>query len=60
MVGYSGILVAPSAIGFVGEHIGFRATYLGIVALLLILAAMAARAAPADDLQAAPKAAKAA
>jgi fucose permease len=51
MVGYSGILVAPSAIGFVGEHIGFRATYLGIVTLMLILAVMAARAAPADDLQ---------
>jgi predicted MFS family arabinose efflux permease len=52
MVGYSGILVAPSAIGFVGEHIGFRITYLGIVLMLLALAAMAARAAAADDLQA--------
>lgn len=52
MVGYSGILVAPSAIGFLGEHIGFRITYLGIVLMLLALAAMAARAAAADDLQA--------
>jgi len=55
MVGYSGILVAPSAIGFVGEHIGFRITYLTIVFMLLALAAMAARAAAADDLQAETK-----
>jgi MFS family permease len=55
MVGYSGILVAPSAIGLVGEHIGFRITYLAIVLMLLALAAMAARAAAADDLQAETK-----
>jgi MFS family permease len=51
MVGYSGILVAPSAIGFVGEHIGFRATYLTLAVLMLVLASMAARTAAADDLQ---------
>jgi MFS family permease len=53
MVGYSGILVAPSAIGFVGEHIGFRATYLtlAVLMLMLVLATMAARTAAADDLQ---------
>jgi MFS family permease len=51
MVGYSGILVAPSAIGFVGEHIGFRATYLTLAILMLVLASMAARTAAADDLQ---------
>ncbi|MFY7950613.1 MAG: hypothetical protein ACOVRP_15465, partial [Gemmatimonas sp.] len=27
MMAYSGILVAPSAIGFVAEHVGFRLTY---------------------------------
>jgi fucose permease len=48
MMGYSGILVAPSTIGFVAEAIGFRVTY-GVLALvLLVVAAMAARCAAAD------------
>lgn len=48
MMGYSGILVAPSSIGFVADHIGFRVTF-GVVALLLIaVALLSARAAAAD------------
>ena len=51
MMAYSGILVAPSAIGFVAEHVGFRLTY-GVLALLLVVVAlMARRSAPADSLR---------
>ena len=48
MVGYCGILVAPSSIGFLAEHAGFRPTYLGLSVLLVVVALMAARAADAD------------
>jgi MFS family permease len=48
MVGYCGILVAPSTIGFLAEHAGFRPTYAGLSILLVIVALLAARAADAD------------
>ncbi len=48
MVGYCGILVAPSSIGFLAEHVGFRPTYAGLSLLLVIVALMAGRAADAD------------
>jgi MFS family permease len=48
MVGYCGILVAPSSIGFVAEHLGFRPTYAGLSLLLVLVAVVAARAADAD------------
>lgn len=51
MVGYAGILIAPSSIGWVAEHIGYRPTYGALSVLLLIVAANAGRAAMADDLQ---------
>jgi len=51
MVGYCGILVAPSSIGFLAEHIGFRPTYAGLSLLLVIVALLAARAADADELR---------
>ena len=51
MVGYTGILVAPASIGFVAEHIGYRATYLTLAIVLGIVGIMAARVAAADDLQ---------
>jgi hypothetical protein len=51
MVGYSGILIAPSAIGFAADHIGFRATYAALALILLLVAALAGRASAADDLQ---------
>lgn len=48
MLGYSGILVAPSAIGVVAEAAGFRPTYAALALLLLGVAALAPRAAAAD------------
>ena len=48
MMGYSGILIAPSSIGFVAEHIGFRWTYGTLALLLLFVSALAGRAAAAD------------
>ncbi len=48
MVGYCGILVAPSTIGFVAEHVGFRPTYAGLSLVLIVVALLAARAADAD------------
>ncbi|WP_224008001.1 MFS transporter [Aureimonas sp. SA4125] len=35
-LGYSGILLAPSAIGFVAEHSGFRLVFLSLAALLVV------------------------
>ncbi len=51
MMGYSGILIAPSAIGFVAEHAGFRLTYGALAALLVVVAMMAGRTAAADGLR---------
>ena len=48
MLGYSGILIAPSSIGFVADHIGFRITFGALALLLIAVAAMAGRAAAAD------------
>lgn len=51
MFGYSGILVAPSTIGFVAEYVGFRWTYGALALLLIFVALMAGRARSADDLR---------
>jgi fucose permease len=48
MVGYSGILVAPSTIGFVAAETGFRLTFAVLALLLLVVSAMAGRAAAAE------------
>ena len=48
MVGYCGILVAPSSIGFLAEHAGFRPTYAGLSLVLVLVALLASRAADAD------------
>lgn len=48
MVGYAGILVAPASIGFFAEHIGYRPTYAVLAGLLLVVSALAGRAAMAD------------
>ncbi len=48
MMGYSGILLAPSAIGFAAEHVGYRITYFTVSLLLLVVALNAGRAAAAD------------
>jgi MFS family permease len=49
MIGYSGILLAPSAIGLAAETIGYRSTYLTIAILLIVVAAAARRAEHADN-----------
>lgn len=51
MVGYAGILVAPSSIGFVADHIGFRATYAALAVVLLVVTALAPRVKAADGLK---------
>lgn len=48
MVGYSGILVAPSTIGFVAETVGFRPTYAGLSLVLILVSLLAVQAANAD------------
>ncbi|MGQ0565799.1 MAG: MFS transporter [Gemmobacter sp.] len=48
MVGYSGILVAPTSIGVLAEVVGFRTTFAGLALLLLAVVAAAARARAAD------------
>jgi fucose permease len=48
LMGYSGILVAPSSIGFVAEHIGFRTTYVTLAFFLVVVALLAGRVASAD------------
>ncbi len=48
MLGYCGILVAPSTIGFVAEAVGFRVTFATLSVLLMAVALLAARAAHAD------------
>jgi fucose permease len=53
LMGYSGILVAPSSIGFVAEHIGFRSTYVTLALFLVIVALLAGRVASADRTQSA-------
>ncbi|NJM84285.1 MAG: MFS transporter [Tabrizicola sp.] len=54
MVGYCGILVAPSSIGFLAEHFGFRPTYAALAVILFGVALLARRAADADGLHILP------
>lgn len=51
MMGYSGILVAPSAIGFVAHEVGFRPTYIGLALFMVVVAAMAGRTSMADGIR---------
>lgn len=44
VTGYSGILVAPSAIGFIAEHTGFPPVLLGTAALILVTLAFSSLA----------------
>lgn len=39
-IGYSGILIAPSAIGFFAEHFGFSPVFLGLCFCLLVVFAL--------------------
>ena len=57
-MGYSGILVAPSAIGFVAGHIGFSTVFV-ILSGFLVVVCMMARLARHADFRAVPQAAPA-
>ncbi len=48
LMGYSGILVAPSAIGFVGGRTGFGPVYMVLACLLVVVFLMANLASSAD------------
>ena len=58
-MGYSGILVAPSAIGFIGGKVGFAPVYVAVGLLLVVVAVLAGFARHADgaETQAIPSAA---
>lgn len=47
-MGYSGILLAPSPIGFVAEHTGFAPIFIALSLLLVVVSLMASLARPAD------------
>ena len=47
-IGYSGILIAPSAIGYLAEHFGFQAVFLGLSICLLAILALSPLARGAD------------
>jgi fucose permease len=47
-MGYSGILMAPSAIGFAAEHVGFSAIFTVLAGLLVVVCLMAGLAHTAD------------
>jgi fucose permease len=49
-MGYSGILVAPSAIGFVAERTGFAVIYIAVACLLALVFFMARLARTADHM----------
>lgn len=49
-IGYSGLLVAPSLIGYVAEHTGFQVVYLGLAGLLALVVLLAQIVAPADHI----------
>lgn len=48
VMGYSGILVAPSAIGFIGERTGFAPVFIAVSVLLVIVCLMAGMVRSAD------------
>jgi hypothetical protein len=47
-MGYSGILMAPSAIGFAAEHVGFSPVFMVLSGLLVVVCLMANLARSAD------------
>ena len=52
-LGYSGALFAPSIIGFIAEHTGFKAIYLGLPVLMIIVLVLSPLARHADGIKAA-------
>ena len=53
-LGYSGMLVAPSAIGFAAEHVGFSPVLLALPVLLLLVLALSSLARYADGIGQSP------
>lgn len=53
-MGYSGILLAPSAIGFAAEHVGFSAVFLALPVLLIIVLLLSRLARYADGIGGSP------
>lgn len=49
LMGYSGILVAPSGIGFVGGHLGFGPVFVALALLLVVVFLMSGLAKAADS-----------
>ena len=50
-MGYSGMLVAPSAIGFAAEHVGFSAVFLALPVLLVVVLLLSGLAHYADGIR---------
>ncbi|MGO7564965.1 hypothetical protein ACC754_37240, partial [Rhizobium johnstonii] len=48
-MGYSGMLVAPSLIGFVAEHIGFAVVFMALPVLLIVVLLLSNLAHYADE-----------
>jgi fucose permease len=48
MMGYSGILLAPSLIGFIAEHSGYRIVYITLALVLVVVSLNAGRVSAAD------------
>jgi MFS family permease len=51
VMGYSGALFAPSIIGFIAEHTGFKVIFLGLPALLVVVFALSGLAKHADGIK---------
>lgn len=51
LLGYSGLLVAPSVIGFTAEHTGFAPVFLFLPVLLLVVLAFSSLARHADSIR---------
>ncbi|MDL2404307.1 MFS transporter [Rhizobium calliandrae] len=49
-MGYSGMLIAPSAIGFAAEHVGFSPVLMALPVLLLVVLALSSLARYADGI----------
>jgi MFS family permease len=49
-MGYSGLLAAPSVIGFIGEYISFSVVFIGLSSLFVVVLGLSHLVAPADNL----------